>query len=89
MFGSSLVRSQVAAGILSGVMVVALIVCWWIARKTDPPFTAIIENLTLHDKHFMPFSEGRMLSTNLVFYGTVTYAFLMLTTRIIHGRRWQ
>ncbi len=89
MFGSSLSRSQVAAAILSGVMVVSLLICWLLSQLTDPPFTDVIANMALHDKHFLPFSEGRFLSTNLVYYATVTYAFLMLTTRILKGRRWQ
>jgi ABC-2 type transport system permease protein len=89
MFGSSLVRSQVVAAIMSGVMVVTLLICWLLSQLTDPPFTDVIANLTLHDKHFLPFSEGRLTTTNLVYYASVTYGFLMLTTRIIRGRRWQ
>ncbi len=89
LFGSSLVRSQVAAAILSGVMVVTLLICWFLSELTNPPFTDVIAGLSLHNQHFQPFSEGRLVSTNLVFYVTVTYAFLMLTTRILRGRRWQ
>lgn len=89
LFGSALVRSQVAAAILSGVMVVALLICWMLSQLVDPPFTDVIAAMTLHDKHFLPFGEGRLVSTNLVYYGTVTYAFLMLTTRVLKGRDWQ
>ena len=89
MFGSSLTRSQVVAAIISGVMVVSLLICWLLSQLTDPPFTSIIASMTLHDKHFLPFSEGRLLTQNLVYYASVTYAFLMLTTRILRGRRWQ
>ena len=89
LFGSSLVRSQVAAAILSGVMVVTLLICWFLAELTEPPFTDVIAGLALHNQHFQPFSEGRLVSTNLVFYATVTYVFLMLTTRILRARRWQ
>ncbi|MBW1877208.1 MAG: ABC transporter permease [Deltaproteobacteria bacterium] len=89
MFGSSLVRSQVVAAIMSGVMVVTLLICWLLSQLTDPPFTDVIANLTLHDKHFLPFGEGRLTTTNLIYYASVTYGFLMLTTRTIRGRRWQ
>jgi len=89
LFGSSLVKSQVAAAILSGVMVVTLLICWFLAELTDPPFTDVIAGLALHNQHFQAFSEGRLISSNLVFYATVTYAFLVLTTRILRGRRWQ
>lgn len=89
LFGSSLVRSQVVAAILSGVMVVTLLISWLLSQLVDPPFTDVIANMALHDKHFLPFSEGTLGTTNLVYYASITYAFLMLTTRILKGRRWQ
>lgn len=88
-FGSSLVKSQVAAVVLAGAMIATMVLAWLLSTLTDPPFSDVVASLALHDKHFMPFSDGRLLSTNLVFYASVTYVFLMLSTRVISGRRWQ
>lgn len=89
MFGSSLFRSQMAAAIVSGVVVVTLLVLWHISELTDPPFTDVLAAMTLHDKHFIPFQEGRLLVSNLVFYASVTAGFLVLAARSLEGRRWR
>ena len=88
-FGSSLFRSQLAAAILSGVIVVAMLLCWLISELTDPPFTDVVAYMALFDKHFIPFEKGKLLTTGLVYYGSVSYLFLMLATRVLEGRRWQ
>lgn len=88
-FGSSLVKSQVAAVILAGALIATMVLMWLLSTLTDPPFTDIVASLALHDRHFMPFCDGRLLTSNLVFYASVTYVFLMLATRTINGRRWQ
>lgn len=89
MFGSALFRSQVAAAILSGVIVVALLLCWLLSEITNPPLTNAIAYMALFDKHFVPFQEGRLLTSGLVYYASVTFGFLLLTTRVLEGRRWQ
>jgi ABC-2 type transport system permease protein len=88
-FGSCLFRSQVASVIISGVITVTLIVCWKLSELTDPPFTDVIAYAALFNKHFVPFQTGRIVSGGVVFYASLTYLFLMLTTRVLEGRRWQ
>ncbi len=88
-FGSAIARSPVTAAIVSGVIVVTLLVAWLLSSLADPPFASVLANMTLHDKRFLPFGEGVLSSANLVYYASVTFAFLMLTTRVLRGRRWQ
>jgi ABC-2 type transport system permease protein len=88
-FASSLFRSQLAAAVIGGVITLAMIVCWGIADRTDPPFSSLLEYAALWNKHFPPFQKGQIVTSGLVFYGTVTYLFLMLSTRMLEGRRWQ
>jgi ABC-2 type transport system permease protein len=88
LFGSSLFRSQVAAAIFSGVVVGALILCWLLSEITDPPFTDVIAYMALYDKHFTAFEKGRLVTSALVYYGSVTFGFLLLSTRVHEGRRW-
>lgn len=88
-FGSSLFRNQMAAAILSGILVVTFLVAWMLADITDPPFSGITAYAALYNQHFMPFQEGRLTTSGLVYYGSVTAVFLLLATRILDGRRWE
>jgi len=88
-FGSSLFRNQMAAAIVSGVIVVGMLLAWLVSELTDPPFTEILANMALFDKHFTPFQQGRLLTGGLVFYASVTFAFLLMAVRILEGRRWR
>jgi ABC-2 type transport system permease protein len=86
---SSLFRFQLAAGLLTAMMVVTLIVAWILADITDPPFANIIAYSALYNQHYEPFSEGRLSISGLTYYGSLTAAFLLLATRINEGRRWE
>jgi ABC-2 type transport system permease protein len=89
LFGSTLFRNQVGAAIVSGVMLVTLLICWLLSELTDPPFTEVLAYAALFDKHFLPFMEGRLLTSGLVYYASVTFVFLWLSTKVLEGRRWQ
>jgi ABC-2 type transport system permease protein len=88
-FGSSLAKSQVVAAVVGGAILVALLVCWLLARVTGPPFAAIFEHMSLFDRHFRPFMQGRIQSDALVYYGSLTLLFLFATTRVLSWRRWR
>ncbi len=89
LFASSLFRSQVAAAIVSGVTVALLLLCWLISDITDPPFADVLAYAALYDKHFQPFQTGRLLTSGVVYYISVTFGFLLLSTRVLDGRRWR
>ena len=88
-FASSLFRNQLAAAIIGGVIVVSMLLFWMLADQTEPPFSAILGYAALFDKHFTPFMKGKLLSTGVVYYGSVSFLFLSLATRVLEGRRWQ
>lgn len=88
-FGSSLFKSQLPAGVLSGVIVVLLLTAWILSEITDAPFTEVTAYAAFFQKHFMPFMEGRLHLSGLVYYGSLTGLFLLLSTRILEGRRWE
>lgn len=88
-FGSSLFKSQVAAAIFGGVILAAFVLAWLLSDFVDPPFADPISYMALYDKHFKPFEEGRLVLSGLVYYASISFAFLWLTTRVIAGRRWQ
>lgn len=88
-FGSSLFRNQMAAGMVTGSMVVLLIIAWIASDIMGPPFSEMIAYSALYNQHFVNFSEGRLAMSGLVYYASLTGLFLMLATRILEGRRWE
>ncbi len=88
-FGSTLSRYQLACGFISGVIIVLLLILWLLADRAEPPFAGPLAYGALFQKHFMPFQEGRLLVSGLVYYGTLTFAFLTLATKMLESRRWQ
>ena len=88
-FCSSLFKSQMAAAIFAGVIVVLLLVLWLFSGLTEPPFTNVLAYMALFDKHFVPFQQGKLQSTAIVYYASLTGVFLMLATRSLEGRRWE
>jgi ABC-2 type transport system permease protein len=88
-FGSALARTQVLAAIFSGVIIVALIVCWLLAKVTERPFTDIFTSLALWQRHFPPFQVGQVHLRDVVYYLAVTYLALFASTRVMEARRWR
>lgn len=88
-FASSLSRSQVVAAIISGVLVFVLLLAWLLGRITDAPLDELWSYMSLYDRHFQPFQRGRVNVEDVVFYVSVTYVFLLMSTRIMSARRWK
>lgn len=89
MFGSSLARSQIIATVVGAAILVSLLLFWLLANITDPPLSGIFGYLALHNKHFLPFMKGIVNTRDIVYYLTMTYFFLLLTTRMVEARRWR
>lgn len=89
---SAVVRVPYIGAIISGVLtvvtVVLMILFWYLADLTDPPFTGVIESMAFFE-NFMPFLEGRLRSDKLVFYASIAFGSLFLTTKVLEGRRWR
>lgn len=88
-FGSALAKNQLLAAILGGVMLVSMLLGWLLGRVTEPPVSDVLSYIALFDRHFQPFMRGRINTESLVFFGSVAFAFLMLSTRVLQSRRWQ
>lgn len=87
--GSALARSQLVAVVISGAGLVFLVVSWMLARVTDAPLADILSYVSLFDRHFQPFMKGRINVEDVVFYLSLTFVFLMLSTRVMSARRWR
>jgi len=89
LFGSALAKSQIIAAVTSAALVVALLIFWMLALVTDAPFRDVAAYLALHGKHFLPFQQGVLNTRDVIYYLSVTYVFLLLTTHVLQARRWR
>ena len=85
---SAFSKSQVVAAISSGVMSVALTMCWILAKVVDRPFTDVITGLAWYG-HFDPFAHGLVHLKHVVYFGLVTFVALFAATRVLEARRWR
>lgn len=88
-FGSSLAKNQLLAAIFSAVMLVALILCWLLARITEQPLSEVFSAMSLWNQHFPPFQAGLIHVRDVVYYLVVTYVALFAATRVLEARRWR
>ena len=88
-FSSTVARNQLLAAVLGGSLVGFFILCWLVSRGTEPPLKSVFAYLALFDKHFQPFMRGRINTESLVYYGSLAFGFLLLSTRALKARRWQ
>jgi ABC-2 type transport system permease protein len=86
---SSLVKSQLLAAVLGGVMVMALFAAWMIARKVEGDLGAVVGYLDLMDKHYRSFSRGVLKSSTIIYYLSLTYAALLGAVSVLSARRWR
>jgi len=87
-FSSAVAENQMVAAILSTAIVVFLLLCWMLARVTEPPLSDVIAHLALFDKHYQPFMKGMVHSRDIVYYLSLTYFFLLLSVHTTRLRRW-
>jgi len=88
-FASAISRNQLLAAVLGGSLVGVFILAWLVSRVSDPPLKSVFAYLALYDKHFQPFMRGRINTESLVYYASVAFGFLLLSTRALKARRWQ
>jgi ABC-2 type transport system permease protein len=89
MFGSALAQSQIIAAILSAAILISILLFWLLANVTGPPLSGIFSYLALHNKHFFPFMKGIINTRDLIYYLSVTWFFLMVSTKVLEARRWR
>lgn len=89
-FCSALFRNQLAAGIVGGLLAIYMsVMAWMLAEIVDPPFTDVVAYTAIFNQHFVPFMEGRLVISSVVYHLSVTALFLHLSTQILNSRRWE
>jgi ABC-2 type transport system permease protein len=86
---SAVAPNQLVAVILGGAAVVTFVVLWALSRVASPPVEDLLAYLSIHDKHFRPFMRGLVSLQDVVFYVSLVYVALTLTSRVLESRRWR
>ncbi len=88
-FASSLTRNQVVAAVISGAILVTALMMWMLAKVADAPLDDIFTAMSLWNKHFQSFQKGVINSRDVIFYLSITFFFLLATTKTLEARRWR
>ena len=88
-WASALSRNQLLAAVISAAVTVFFVGCWWGARLLDPPFKAVVSYVAFFDQQLKPFQQGRLDTQGVVFFLSLTFAFLLLANRSLIARRWE
>ena len=86
-FASSIAKNQLFSAVLGGGILVFFLLGWLLGDVTGPPVSELFSYMAIFDKHFQPFMTGKINSSALVFYLSISAGFLLLATRIAETRR--
>ena len=86
-FGSTLSRTQLFSAITGVCLLVLMLLGWLIGKISSPPLDDIFSYIALFDRHFQPFMQGRINTESLIFFFSITFVLLLLSTRIQQTRR--
>ena len=88
-WASAISRNQLVALIIGAASTLFFVMSWMLSRVLDPPFKGLFAYLAFFDKQLQPFQEGRINTEGVVFFMSVSFAFLLLATRSLIARRWE
>ena len=86
---SSVADNQVVAAILGAAILVSLLLCWLLARITEPPISDLLSHLSFLINIFTAFMEGEIRTPDVAYYFSVTWVCLLITSGVQRMRRWR
>jgi len=89
LLGSALAPNQLVSLVLGALFVAVFWLFWIISKIASPPIEDAVAYLSLHDKHFRPFMRGVISIQDVVFYVSMIYLSLLISTRVLEARRWR
>ena len=75
LFGSSVMKSQLVAVVVSLIICGVGVLLWLTAKIVEGPLGEIIAQMTLHGRHFFLFQDGVISVANVAYYVSVTAFF--------------
>lgn len=89
LFASTVSPNQLIAGVLGALFTVTMLVLWMVSEIVEPPFKDVFSYLAIHNKHFLPFSEGIVHIKDVVYYLSMIVFFLECSVQALEARRWR
>ena len=89
LFASTIAPNQLIAAITGGMFVAVFLVFWMLSDVVEPPFKDIFSYLSIHNKHFTPFSKGIVHTKSIIYYLSVVVFFLECSVKALQARRWR
>ena len=86
---SAMSKNQLVAAVSSAGIVVALFLCWMVAKKIEGPLGDVIGYLDVFDSHYRSFSRGIFKLSSTIYFLTLTYVGLLGATLVLSARRWR
>jgi len=87
-FISTLTKNQIIAGAATFAVCLLLFVLSWVSSYNEAPWAQVVAYCSIMT-HFEPFSKGIIDTKDLVFYLSVIFLGLFLTTRSLESLRWR
>jgi gliding motility-associated transport system permease protein len=87
LFASSISRNQLVAAVSGGAMMTALYLCYMGASIAEPPIRDLLAFIS-PQKH-LTWQNGLINSRDVIYYLSMTYLFLLLSTHMLKARRWR
>ncbi len=88
LFASSLTRHQLVAAAVGAALTGLMFLFWPLSLVIDAPLSRVFAGLALHGRHFSGFQIGALHLRDVVYYLSVVYFFLLLSTKTLEARRW-
>ena len=89
LFASAISPNQLVAGVTGALFLVTFLILWMVADVVSPPLKELFGYLAIHNRHFIPFSQGIVHTRDVIYYGSVVVFFLECSVRALEARRWQ
>lgn len=89
LFASTLTRSTLLAVALGAALTAALFLLYPLGSVLDPPLGGVFRALSIHGQHFFPFQVGALHLRDVVFYLSMTFFFLLVSTKVLEAKRWE
>ena len=89
LFASTVAPNQLVAAVGGAFITVVLLTLWLLGNVVDTPFKELFGWLSIHNSHFVPFSNGIVHLKDVVFYLGMIVFFLECSVRMLESRRCQ
>jgi ABC-2 type transport system permease protein len=89
LLASALAPNQLVAAVTGAAAVGTFVLLWLLSKIASPPIETLLAYLSIHDKHFRPFQRGLVSVQDVLFYVSLIFVMLTLSTRVIEARRWR